>query len=438
HEGCEVTGGEVCYETLGCFTDDKPYSGTPQRPKAALPWTPKKIGARFLLFTPENPTKHQVIRADSIASIESSNFKTTRKTCIIIHGMADKAEDSWVSKMCNVITMDDVNCIGVDWRRGSGNIAIYVQAANNARLVGAVVAHFLKIIQVRSHMMQAAAGGLYSCSSIHLIGHSLGAHAAGETGKRYSGIWKITGLDPAHPYFEDTPAEVRLDTSDAFFVEVMHTDTGSPLGVGIKNPNGHRDIYPNGGKQMPGCPNKISAITLVDILACNHLRAIHYYTASIRHPGGFLAYPCDSYKAFKEGSCFPCPAPGCPLMGYFSNSSHSVTSPQSYYLHTSWRYKLSVTLRGTSVSSLWVHVVLVCSRGDFFPGNIYSSFLDVDFEVISVTRVTFSWSLSHFNLFQHTLGAARIDFQRGRDGNISSFCTDGTVPEHVIQTLLPC
>uniref|UniRef100_A0A8C5ME75 Triacylglycerol lipase n=1 Tax=Leptobrachium leishanense TaxID=445787 RepID=A0A8C5ME75_9ANUR len=378
----EALGGEVCYETLGCFTDDKPYSGTPQRPKAALPWTPKKIGARFLLFTPENPTKHQVIRADSIASIESSNFKTTRKTCIIIHGMADKAEDSWVSKMCNeIVTMDDVNCIGVDWRRGSGNIAIYVQAANNARLVGAVVAHFLKIIQENINSS-------YSGSSIHLIGHSLGAHAAGETGKRYSGIWKITAL--------------------------------------------------------------------VDILACNHLRAIHYYTASIRHPGGFLAYPCDSYKAFKEGSCFPCPAPGCPLMGYFSNSSHSVTSPQSYYLHTStklnghpsWRYKLSVTLRGTSgiqgALQAVVHseegIVEECDAltGDFFPGNIYSSFLDVGFEVISVTRVTFSWSLSHFNLFQHTLGAARIDFQRGRDGNISSFCTDGTVPEHVIQTLLPC
>lgn len=32
------------------------------------------------------------------------------------------------------------------------------------------------------------------------------------------------GLDPVEPYFQDTDASVRLDTSDAAFVDVIHTD----------------------------------------------------------------------------------------------------------------------------------------------------------------------------------------------------------------------
>ncbi|DBA13653.1 TPA: hypothetical protein GDO54_018637, partial [Pyxicephalus adspersus] len=30
-------------------------------------------------------------------------------------------------------------------------------------------------------------------------------------------------LDPAEPYFQDTPAEVRLDLTDAAFVDVIHS-----------------------------------------------------------------------------------------------------------------------------------------------------------------------------------------------------------------------
>lgn len=55
-----ISGEEVCYEKLGCFSNDAPWSGTIDRPLKALPWSPSKINTRFLLYTNENPNNYQV------------------------------------------------------------------------------------------------------------------------------------------------------------------------------------------------------------------------------------------------------------------------------------------------------------------------------------------------------------------------------------------
>ena len=39
-------------------------------------------------------------------------------------------------------------------------------------------------------------------------------------------MWDWIGLDPARPFFEWMPAFVRLDATDAQFVDVVHTDGG--------------------------------------------------------------------------------------------------------------------------------------------------------------------------------------------------------------------
>lgn len=64
-----------------------------------------------------------------------------------------------------------------------------------------------------------------------------------------------SGLDPAGPLFEDVEKERRLSPDDADFVDVLHTYTREALGVsiGIKQPIGDIDIYPNGGEVQPGC-----------------------------------------------------------------------------------------------------------------------------------------------------------------------------------------
>lgn len=43
------------------------------------------------------------------------------------------------------------------------------------------------------------------------------------------------GLDPADPYFSDTESIVRLDPSDATFVDIVHTDA-APFVKGGKIP----------------------------------------------------------------------------------------------------------------------------------------------------------------------------------------------------------
>ena len=47
--------------------------------------------------------------------------------------------------------------------------------------------------------------------------------------------------------------DVRLDKSDADFVDVIHTDMGA---LGTTDKSGHLDFYPNGGIKQPGCEGK--------------------------------------------------------------------------------------------------------------------------------------------------------------------------------------
>lgn len=78
--------------------------------------------------------------------------------------------------------------------------------------------------------------------NVHLMGHSLGAHISSYFGKGIPGFGRLTAFDPAQPGFEGCPKEVRLDKSDANFVDVIHTScrpTVPFLGFGLIAPVGN-------------------------------------------------------------------------------------------------------------------------------------------------------------------------------------------------------
>ncbi|XP_007518517.1 pancreatic lipase-related protein 2 [Erinaceus europaeus] len=454
-----VTGKEICYRPLGCFSDEKPWTGIVQRPLKLFPWSPRDINTRFLLYTNENPNNFQLITGTDLDTVEASNFRLDRKTRFIIHGFIDKGEESWLTDMCkNMFKVEQVNCICVDWSQGSRTE--YTQAVHNIRVVGAEIAFLVQQLSTQLG---------YSLEDVHLIGHSLGSHAAGEAGRRLGGhVGRITGLDPAEPCFQGTPEEVRLDASDAMFVDVIHTDAAPiipNLGFGMSQKVGHLDFYPNGGKQMPGCQKNILS-TIIDIngiwegtrdfVACNHLRSYKYYSSSILNPDGFTGYPCSSYNEFQENSCFPCPAGGCPQMGHYADQFQGKNSAvgQTIFLNTGesgnftrWRYRVSVTLSGKKKVSGYIRVSLYGNnrnskqyeifRGSLKPDATYTSDIDVDLNVGQIQKVKFLWNNYVINLFWPKVGASKITVQSG-DGTEYKFCSSNTIREDVLQSLYPC
>ncbi|XP_014641318.1 PREDICTED: pancreatic triacylglycerol lipase-like [Ceratotherium simum simum] len=357
----------------------------------------------------------------------------------------------------NLFTVESVNCICVDWSGGSRTA--YSQASQNVRIVGAEVAYLVGVLQ---------SSFSYSPSNVHVIGHSLGAHAAGEAGRRTNGtIGRITGLDPAEPYFQSTPELVRLDPSDAQFVDVIHTNAAPiipNLGFGMSQIVGHLDFFPNGGEDMPGCQkNILSQIVDIDgiwdgtrdFAACNHLRSYKYYADSILNPDGFAGFPCASYSDFTANQCFPCPSEGCPQMGHYADRFRGRTSAegQVFYLNTGdasnfarWRYKVNVTLSGKKVTG-HVLVSLFGDKGnsrqyDIFKGTLkpdetVSNEFDSDVEVGDLQKVKFLWYNNVINLTLPKVGASKITVERN-DGAVFNFCSEGTVKEDVLLTLTTC
>ena len=357
-----IFGKEICYDNLGCFTDEFPFSIRGVRP-ARLPDTPNNINTTFYKLDLDDG--NLLTRTEMNYPINDVDFSED-KTVFIIHGWRDNTE-GWIEQAAGELLRlegdEAVNVVAVDWRDGAG-VLDYPQAASNTQLVGRQIAIFVLANQL---------------SNVHSSGHSLGCQIAGYAGKytnqliaskdesetRIHPIARITAMDPAGPMFElpswvgvDDKAKIHVTSNDAGFVDVIHTTGGSLIGdqgLGMETAVGHADFYPNGGQSQPGCrmgtdeaeadlpraeeifekfSEDISGdqggdFGLLPNPGCSHSKAHQYWISSISR-NCFQAWNCDSYDSFANGDC---------EKGIFNSNRMGYRStkpriPTSYFLET--------------------------------------------------------------------------------------------------------
>ena len=150
-------------------------------------------------------------------------FNASRPTKIIAHGFLNDADDfykhfieAYKKAGCGV------NLICINWEEYSdADKEVYTRAAENAIVIGKMIGRSIVSNILIKELKQDP-------KLIHAIGYSLGAHLVGNIGKNSErSIGRITGLDPARPFFENwaDPTQ-RLLKEDAEFVDVIHTNSG--------------------------------------------------------------------------------------------------------------------------------------------------------------------------------------------------------------------
>ncbi|RNA24596.1 pancreatic triacylglycerol lipase [Brachionus plicatilis] len=209
---------------------------------------------RFHIF---NPIKN------SIDLVKEKNFniakicdpKTRFRYKFIVHGFAETWNMTfrwdWVKDMIEEMLISEESktlcIIAVDWAelaRGGTLIMNYWKAIDNMKIASVIMSNYLKKMDLNE-------------KNFHCIGFSLGAHMCSIFYKTYFDMFKIrpgriTGLDPAGPFFASKKNNEKLHFTDADLVDIVHTSDE----FGLSEKNGHMDFYPDLG----------------DVNACNEVK----------------------------------------------------------------------------------------------------------------------------------------------------------------------
>ncbi|XP_049296733.1 pancreatic lipase-related protein 2-like [Anopheles funestus] len=239
---------------------------------------------RFLLYTASNPEVPHILRNGDLDSIINSPFNPNNPTRMIIHGWLG-TQNSEINRLTRsaLFFTGNYNIIYVDWSVGSVD-EFY---PNSRQLVYAVAAAASNILDYLERYFSI------NKRDVVVVGHSLGAHVAGNVGKWQSGaIGTIIGLDPALPFFAGNAPD-RIMASDADYVEIIHTNGGV---LGFMDPIGDADFYPNFGRVQPGCGADVGG-------SCAHARAVHFYVESILSRHGFIGQQCQAFQNIRDGMC---------------------------------------------------------------------------------------------------------------------------------------
>lgn len=250
------------------------------------------------LYTRRNPLVRQVLKIDEPATLLASNFNASLPTKFFAHGW-NAGPGSADSTRNEYLAIEDCNFFSIDWQTYSTGVDYPLIILRNVPITAEHTGEFIEYI--------ADITGA-NIRDFHLIGFSAGAHVVGGAGATVTSLGlgtipRITGLDPAHPFLTVNRTDNRLDTTDADFVDVIHTNSGDLLDneLSFLAPIGHIDFYPNGGSFQPGCAASVSAHETRG--GCDHGRSVSYFSESINTEIGFLSYECDSYESYEAGLC---------------------------------------------------------------------------------------------------------------------------------------
>ncbi|XP_016838416.1 pancreatic lipase-related protein 2-like [Nasonia vitripennis] len=244
----------------------------------------------FILYTRQNPEEGMNLSVNDPDGLSKSTFSPSRPTKFITHGWKSSAFSASVLNMKKeYLAHGDYNVFLVNWEPMAAS-TFYLGPMRNTGKVGAKAAEFIDFLVRETGL---------ATDNIHFIGHSLGAHVAGNTGEQVTTgkLGRVTGLDPALPGFHLLSMDKgRLDPTDAQFVDIIHSCGGV---LGFLQPLGHVDFYPNAGVAVqPGCccvPELIEA--------CSHGRSYQYFTESINSNVGLRAKQCETWDKYLQGDC---------------------------------------------------------------------------------------------------------------------------------------
>uniref|UniRef100_A0A1I8PRX1 Lipase domain-containing protein n=1 Tax=Stomoxys calcitrans TaxID=35570 RepID=A0A1I8PRX1_STOCA len=238
---------------------------------------------KFYLYTKSNPTTAQQITSTS-TSIKNSHFDARHPTRFTIHGWTSSKDDYVNSGVRHAyLAKGEYNMITVDW--GRARSIDYASSVMAVPGVGKKIASFIDFL-VEHHGLKL--------EDLEIIGHSLGAHVAGFTGKNieHGQAHTIIGLDPALPLYSYDKPNKRLSSTDAHYVESIQTNGGT---LGFLKPIGKGAFYPNGGKSQPGCGVDVTG-------SCAHGRAVTYYVEAIEKDD-FGTIKCENYEDAVAKKC---------------------------------------------------------------------------------------------------------------------------------------
>ncbi|XP_046743704.1 pancreatic triacylglycerol lipase-like [Diprion similis] len=267
--------------------------------------------------------------------LEWTDFQINRRTVLIVHGFLSHGNEIWVKTMEDAFLLwDDVNVIVVDWSAG-GNSWNYYKAVVYTRIVGNKITRFLG--QIANTTLASGKIHPSQWGALHLVGHSLGAHICGFVCHNFNRghnnwlIKRVTGLDPAQPCFTTKDPAMKLDRTDAPFVDIIHTNGRllSRLGLGLPTPIGHVDFYPNGGMKQPGCSPMMDSSffnflpisnSKIQEIICSHGRSYAYLIESlysaVTNNCTFWAHPWDmTYRGALKALSQTCHPRNCTEMG---------------------------------------------------------------------------------------------------------------------------